>query len=402
MKMARKITAVILAIVLFFTITTSTLAASNSPIRTRAGYATFLTLRTGKPALSSAEFIDILNRLSGFFRLLTNGKFPSEEKLDVSYDEFLLVANHHILANSGLDIAALIGNFPPLNINIGYVTEKFEIDTTAARELMFSLRDECYQKGEYDLANVYYFVGVYVSIIDKAYFYAAPTKENETIYEVYLELTYRDGLSDTFSTGILVDAVTGEIYGRNGNGIFGIGFNCNMNDMVVYALVNAWHREFGFAVIYDIAADILPVWDIITRRFYFDYNGLEWLIQAWKGSYFMIATGAEVGVYNRVPGEELGTFYNCATDDQLMTMTMKLSHEDTLLLDLAPQKHWWINGFKMNGLSYEPESLHLEFSIEMPDMNMVNAFTQAIENEEHKDTTYTVNGTTVSVVWEAK
>ena len=53
-------------------------------------------------------------------------------------------------------------------------------------------------------------------------------------------------------------------------------------------------------------------------------------------------------------------------------------------------------------MKYEAESLLLEYTIEMPDKEMVRAFTQAIDNEENKDTTYTVNGTTVSVVWPAK
>lgn len=402
MKITRKITAVILAMVLLFTTVSPVFAAPDLPIRTRAGYAAYLTLKTGKPAISSAEFISKFNAISDFLRLITNGKFPASDRLDVSYDEFLLIANHHIVSNSGLDIAALIGNFPPLNVNIGYITEKLEIDTTAARETLYALRDECYANGEAELGNLYFLVGAYVSIIDKVYFYAVPSKDNENIYNVRLDVTYRDGSTETFSPGLCVDAVTGEIYGKDGNGIFGIGFNFNMSEMMVYALVNAWHRNFGFAVVYDMAADVLPTWDIITRRYYFEYNGLEWLIQTWKGSYFLISTGAEVGVYNRVPGEEKGTFYNCATDEQLMPMTMKLSHEDTTLIDVGPEKHWWINGFKMNNLTYEPESLHLEFSIEMPDTDMANAFAKAVENEEHKDTTYTVDGTTVSVVWAAE
>ncbi len=401
MKLTTKITAVIMSLVLLCTITTPAMAIEKTP-ETRAEYVAMIAEETGSPALTTAEFLKITGAAADFFRLMTNGKFPTTDKLNVSFDEFLLTANHHILSNSGLDIAAIIGNFPPLNITAGYVTEKFEIDPVAFRELMYSLRDECYKNGQNDLANMYYFIGIYMSIIDEAYFYAVPTKANENIYEVFLELTYRDGLHETFATGILVDTVTGEVYGDAGNGILGIGFNFNMNEMLVYALVNAWHRNFGFAVVYDIVANSLPIWDIPTRRFYFEYDGLEWLIQTWKGSYFLIATGAEVGVYNRVPGEELGTYYNCATDDQLMMMTMKLSHKDTVLVDVGPEKHWWINGFKLNGKSYEPESLTLEFSIEMPDTDMLNAFTKAIDNEEHKDTTYTVSGTTVSVIWHAK
>ena len=324
------------------------------------------------------------------------------EKLNVSCDGLLIEINHYVLQNSGLDIISIMQAFPALNTNVGYVTEKLKIDTVAMRDLMYTLRDECNKMGVPELAAMYHFIGAYMSIIDEAYFYAVPTKENKKLYELCLDVTYRDGYVETFNTGVMIDTVTGEIYGKDGNGLLGIGFNFNVNEMMVYALVNAWHRNFGYAVIYDIAANATPIWDIPTRRYYFEYNGLEWLIQTWKGSYFKIATGSEVGVYNRVPGEELGTFYNCATDDQLMMMTMKLSHKDTVLVDVGPEMHWWINGFKMNGMSYEPESLTLEYTIKMPDMEMVNAFTKAIENEEHKDTTYTVNGTTVSVVWHAK
>ena len=399
MKITCKITALVLSMVLLFTMATPAFATPKKEITTRAEYAQMVAEETDRPAITTAEFLSITNATADFFRLMTNGLYPSADKLNVSYDEFLLTTNHYILANSGLDIAAIIGNLPPLNINVGYATEKLKIDTVAVRKLMYALRDECYKSGMPELAGMYHFVGIYMSIIDEAYFYAVPTEENEKIYEVYLDLTYRDGYVETFMTGLLVDTVTGEIYGDTGNGILGIGFNFNMNEMVVYALINAWHRNFGYAVVYDIVANATPIWDIPTRRFYFEYKGLEWLIQTWKGSYFLISTGAEVGVYNRVPGEELSTFYNCATDDQLMMMTMKLSHKDTVLVDVGPEMHWWINGFKLNGMSYEPESLTLEYTIEMPDMEMVRAFTQAIDNEEHKDTTYTVNGTTVSAIW---
>ena len=150
--------------------------------------------------------------------------------------------------------------------------------------------------------------------------------------------------------------------------------------------------------LYDLGANLID-FSIDTCRLKFTYGDKDYMIQIWKGQYGMVLLGAEIGVYNRVPGEELGTFYNCATDDQLMDMTMKLSHKDTVLLDLGPQKHWWINGFKLNGMSYVPESLTLEFSIKMPDMEMVNAFVEAIENEENGDTIYTIDGLKVTVNW---
>ncbi len=396
MKLTRKVTALILVLVLFCTIATPAMAADNTP-DTRAEYVEMVA-GSGTPAITTAEFMAKWNAASDFFRLITGDKFPSSEKINVAFDEYLVAANTHMVKNSGIDIIATAEALPSLNAPAEFIGEKIQLDTVAFRVKMYELRDESLAKGDKTTADLYNFLGAYMSIVKKMYFYTVPT-ENPSVYELYLEVTYKDGAKESVGTNLLIDSVSGEVYGKKGNGIFAIGFNFNIKEMMLYALVNAWHRDLGYAVLYDRLADIIPVWNIITRRYYFDYNGLEWLIQAWKGNYFLVSSGAEVGVYNRVPGEELGTFYNCANDEQLMTMTMRLSHNDTTLLNLGPEKHWWINGFKLNGMTYEPTDLKLEFSIEMPNMEMANAFTEAIENEENGDTSYKITGTTVSVAW---
>ncbi len=401
MKMANKLISVIMALILVCTIVVPGFTAPKNNITTRDEYAEYLE-DEGYPALTTDEFYKEWNAACDFFRLMTGGKFPSEETLDVSFDEYLLTLNHQVVSNSGLDVLKTIDNFPAFNTGIGDVAEKLQIDTAEVRKLMYALRDECYKMGMSEVGDIYHFVGVYMSVIDKAYLYVEPYGDTEGIYEICLDLTYRDGYTESFKTGILHDSVTGELYGKNGDGLLGFGFAFNSKEMVCYALVNAWHRNVGYAVIYDLAADASYVWDIETRRYAFEYDGLEWQIQAWKGSYFLLATGAEVGLYNRDPAKKISTFYNCATDDQLMMMTIKLSHKKTVLFDRGPMKHWWINGYRMNGKTYDSESLTLEFSIEMPNMEMVNAFTRAIDNEANHDTTYTVSGTTVYAVWHAK
>ncbi len=401
MKLANKLISVFMSLVLFCTIVTPAFATPKKEITTRAEYAEYLE-DEGYPALTTDEFYAKWNAACDFFRLMTGGKFPSEETLEISVDEYLLALNHQVVTNSGLDVLKTIDNFPAFNLGIGELVDRYQIDTAAVRKGMYALRDECYKMNMPEVAGLYHFVGVYMSVIDECYFYVEPYGEDEGIYEFCLDITYRDGYTEKFNTGILHDSKTGELYGENGDGLLGFGFAFNSQEMVCYALVNAWHRNVGYAVVYDLAADVSYVWDIVTRRFAFDYDGLEWRIQIWKGSYFLLATGAEVGLYNREPDKAISTFYNCATDDQLMMMTIKLSHKNTVLFDRGPMKHWWINGYRMNGKTYDPESLTLEFSIEMPDMEMVNAFTKAIDNEENGDTTYTVNGTTVSAVWHAK
>lgn len=397
MNFVTKIVSVIMAAVLLFTMATPVLAADKAP-ETRDEFLSLVSDETGTPAITTAEFFEKWNAAGDFFRLMTGDKFPSTEKMDIAFDEYLTALNVHMVKNSGIDIIATAETFPDLSSPAELIGEKVELDTVAFRNKMYELSAESLANGDKTTADLYHFLGAYMSVVKKMYFYTVETEETD-VYEIFLEVTYKDGGKESVGTNLLINKTSGEVYGRKGNGIMAVGFNFNIDEMMLYALVNAWHREMGYAVLYDRIADASFVWNIITRRYRFEYNGLEWMIQAWKGNYFYVSNGAEVGVYNRVPGEELGTFYNCANDDQLMTMTMKLSHKNTVLLDLGPEKHWWINGFKLNGMTYEPEALSLEFSIEMPDMEMVKAFTQAIENEENGDTTYTVSGTTVSVKW---
>lgn len=397
MKIVSKFTALLLAITLLFTMATPAFAAKSTLPTTRAEYAQVLS-EGGRPAITTAEFVQKISVVSDFFRLVTNGRFPSSEKLEVEFDDYLNSLNVYIVENSGFDAQAIIKSLPALNNGSTFICETFEIDPVEFRNQAYAQRDKFDAEGNGTMALICHLIGAYMSIISKCEVFAEPT-DDPILYQLSVKVIYKDGYSEKLGTGILINSETGEIYGADGTGMLGIGFDFNVYDMTIYAVIDSWQRNFGFAVIYDKAADIIPFYTIDTRRYHFDYDGLEWMIQVWKGNYVFISTGAEVGIYNRVPGEELGTYYNCATDDQLMEMTLKITCGDTVILDLGPQKHWWINGFKLNGKIYEPEELTAEFSILMPNMEMLNAFVQGIENEEVGDSTYTVQGLKVTVVW---
>jgi hypothetical protein len=212
-------------------------------------------------------------------------------------------------------------------------------------------------------------------------------------------MVFRDGAKEQIRTGMLVNTQTGELYNHDGKGILGLGFNFNFEDMVIYTVVDAWTRDFGFAVIYDVIANAVGIYDYETRRFHFDYDVLEWMIQVWKGTYFYVTNGAEIGIYNRVPGEELGTFYNCVDDENMMEMSMTLSYKGKHLFTMSPQKHWWLTGFHLSGTVYDPASLTMDYSIVFPNAEILTAFTNAVDNEEHHDTTYAVKNTTVTLHW---
>ena len=114
------------------------------------------------------------------------------------------------------------------------------------------------------------------------------------------------------------------------------------------------------------------------------------MIQIWKGNYLII-NGAEVAVYNRNPDEKFGTFYDTATDGQHMEMSLQVYHGDELIVNREPQMHWrGGNGFQMSTGIYIPDSLTINFSILMPDENMLKAFCDSIDKHYRKDVTYSV------------
>lgn len=351
----------------------------------------------GFPVISTDQFLKITSFFSTISRVLTGRIFLPQENFDVSFDELVGNACNTVYEDCGLDIVALLSSIPDFNDPARIAVEVFDIDTDTIRDEMYNKRDEAQKNNDVAMYYVYYFLGAYLAIIEKCTIYSVPT-EDPDVYEVEALIQFKDGTTDSLDTGIYINVVTGECTNWDGSGLAGTGFNFNLHEALVYATIDSWMREFGFCVFYDVAANSMPLlWHYITRRFTFEYDGLEWMIQIWKGNY-LITNGGEVGVYNREPGS-FGTYYNCASDDQLMEMSLQVYHGDDLLVNQEPQMHWWINGFQMSKRRYIPDSLTMKFSIVMPNEEMLNAFCESIDNHYLHDVSYTVEGLKINVVW---
>ncbi len=352
----------------------------------------------GVSVFSTEQFLVIHNFFQSVIGLMTGNGFKGNY-FDVTVDEFVTDACNHVYMNCGLDIVSLLTNLPAANDSAELITKVFNIDVETIREEMYNKRDTYYAEGNDVMGTVCFFLGAYLAIMDKCEIQAVQTEEDPNVYEVQLKVTYRNGTYDTHCPGIYINKETGECTGHDKNsGLLNIGFNFNLGEMMVYATIDSWMRDFGFCLFYDIAAGSMPaLWNYDTRRFRFEYDGLEWMIQMWKGNY-LITNGAEVGVYNRPP-EKFGTYYDCASDEQLMEMTLQVYHGEDLLVNQEPQLHWWINGFQMSDRLYLPSSLTLVSSIVMPDEEMLNAFCESIDNHFLHDVTYSVDGLKITFIW---
>ena len=355
-------------------------------------------VRQAQEQSAAPGFYRFLRTMRFMIRLLTGQALLPDRNFNVQIDPLIDNYCAYIAANSDLDVKRILTNLPDTSMPAELTVKVFGINTTEMRAEMYHKRDELWGQGKYVQAMIYYFLGAYFSIMDHCDVTAVPTDE-ENVNEVVLYLTYRDGEQEILHPGIFINDETGECYNRDGKGMVESGFNCSIYDLLVYAPIHAWMRDFGFCIWYDLMCYVSPdwMWNYTTRRFKFNYDDREWMIQIWKGSY-LITNGGEIGIYNR-DKSKAGSFYNCVGDEDMLEMSMTVLHGDEVLVDLPAARHWWINGFKMGHVRYKPSSLTMRATIVMRDEDMRDAFCKAIDRNYRRDVKYTTDGLTVYLIW---
>lgn len=181
------------------------------------------------------------------------------------------------------------------------------------------------------------------------------------------------------------------------------GYDYDSVQDIFYSNMNAWQRNMGYSRLYDEAS--APFGMIVDcEPIYFEYNNRIWLIELWKGQYDL-NTGCEVGIYTaekpilNLPEVYKYMFYNCASDEDRLTISLLLKKNGKTLFALD-DKHWWLAGFKLGEYS-EPSELVMYLNITLKDEEMCSSFVQAIKKigyEENKE--FIVNGNTVGLTFD--
>ncbi|MBS4538759.1 DUF4474 domain-containing protein [Clostridium sp. D2Q-11] len=165
------------------------------------------------------------------------------------------------------------------------------------------------------------------------------------------------------------------------------GYSYDPKQNIFYSNMDAWQRKMGYCRLYDEAA--APLGMIIDcEPIYFEYDNKRWMIEFWKGQYDL-TTGCEVGVYNTT-GPDLniygffnGTFYYCASDEDMLEISYSLKKDGRILFK-RKGKHWWLTGFIL-GMYSEPWELSMDIKIKLKDEIMLNSFVQGLRNANYKD-----------------
>ncbi len=374
-------------------------AAPPSDLTGLADYLSYVK-QNGAPSLDSRTFLESMRPITQARRLLSGMITQPEDEafIKVTVNDTIDELCSYVLENSGVDVVRLITHVPDNSGPAILLTEALRIDTVEMRRFIYSLRDKAREEGNTTLGALLYIFAVYLSVVEDVKIYTTPYEQDPDEYVITLDVTYRDGETQTMYAYLVIDPATGRAHSIDEKGILKLGMDMDIYDLLLYSTVNGWQRNFGYSILYDLFCDTSPLFNFVTRRFVFEYGGREWMIQIWKGNYALCANGAEMGVYWREPDSD-GLFYKAVSDDEMLLMSCRLYHGDDLVMKKGPEYHWWLSAYKLSKTIYFPTELTLDFEITMPDEGMLAAFTAAMDAEENGDVAYTVDGLTVKGVW---
>lgn len=203
------------------------------------------------------------------------------------------------------------------------------------------------------------------------------------------------------------------------------GYAYDKEQQVYYSTLEPWQRHFGFGDIYDDAAAYANM-RYTTFKADFEYDGLLWRLQWWKGQYGILE-GAELGVYTKDPNST-SDFYDCADNDHLIDMSFEYYRtgsdfkKDNMLFYRHEEPHWWLTGFKVGYVANNNSSASVVVAtLKAYDEDMADGIESGLRRLTDKNGTkvagfveygpntptkcydyYIRNGNTFKVVWQTK
>lgn len=158
-----------------------------------------------------------------------------------------------------------------------------------------------------------------------------------------------------------------------------LGFLWNEKDEVFYSAANPWQRQFGYNRVYDIGAGLFVIY-MDTVRIKFDYGGLNWMVQCWKGQYGFVLLGAEVGVYYKQPNS-VNDHYECVDDSNKLHVGYTVYNKGDVLFERTYQSTWWLTGFVGGKLDRfaDRSQMTMKIRITLKDSEMAEKFSEALE-----------------------
>ena len=169
-----------------------------------------------------------------------------------------------------------------------------------------------------------------------------------------------------------------------------------------------WQKSFGYNIFYDevfalgskMNADYIP----------FSTDDEDYVLWLWKGDYWNLASGAEIGLYYNPENIEGANHYDVIDFELPMTLGLyNYYDEDNIdcVLNWAPRtKQWWVTGFNPEFDKPDCNDMVVIGSIDFEGREeMYEALKDTLEDEYKKYLHYFVfveDGHSVWIIWDKK
>ena len=137
---------------------------------------------------------------------------------------------------------------------------------------------------------------------------------------------------------------------------------------------------FGFNRMYDSFSFLIAA-DMDTLRCKFSYEGRDWLVQLWKGTYGAgFGLGGEIGIYSKAQWLPI-EHYGSAPRKDWLGMEMSIYDRERRLFTRPFESSWWCTGFGLNYETWSRENSAMLARIQFKDAPMAALFAASLASK---------------------
>lgn len=167
------------------------------------------------------------------------------------------------------------------------------------------------------------------------------------------------------------------------------------NDGIYHADFDCWQQYAGYNDLYDNVFNEGTIMDKTRHEFYDKNNdGLyDFVLWGWKGDYWELGLGGELGIYRRVGKTNLWYIDTDYAIEMTIKVYFKQNNDWNMIIDWNPMNYfdnnyrdWWITAFnpKYKGLLTSKDDIQVTYDIKF-NMNTFNQSINDILKNEFKE-----------------
>lgn len=171
--------------------------------------------------------------------------------------------------------------------------------------------------------------------------------------------------------------------GNTKAGAYILNFIYDSEHMAYHSQPDTWQREFGYNKFYD---DVFRIGSYMDYgRVTFSYKDDEYALWLWKGDYWNLQSGAEVGLYTYDTVYSGIEQFNAVDFEVPMSLFLYNYYSKDKIENVfswrPEKKQWWITGFNPKFKEPNPEEMVSIGTIDLSDdRSLYNAFSNNIKN----------------------